>query len=625
MYVLDVEGDSLTPTKFHCLSYSDGVNTTTLTTHEDMAKWLVQPNLVLVFHNGVLWDVPQLERVLKIKIDAQIIDTLAISWYLWPMKKKHGLEQWGGELGIAKPKIEDWVNLKLEDYVHRCETDVAITLALWKKQRAYLSAIYNSHAVEKLPILKYLTFKLECARLAEESKVEIDLDLVEATYQTLLAEKEDKENILKAVMPGKGIWIVRPAKPFKKDGSVSVAGEKWFKFISDQGLTKDHVDPIYVINQDANPSSPDQVKDWLFSLGWKPIRYETAKVSGNEVPQIKKAKDGPELCPSVLELADDEPAILQLEGLSIINHRLGILKSFKENVDATGCVKAKVAGFTNTLRFKHAKPLVNLPGVEKPYGKEIRGCLKARNKFELVGSDMVSLEDTTKKHFMFFHDPKYVEEMSVEGFDPHLDLAVAAKAIDKDDYNFYTGIKKDKREGGLSDNELAAFKSIGIIRQVYKIVNYSSVYGVGAPKLAREAKISVPEARKLLDAYWKRNWSVRKLSEELVVKEVNGQKWLFNPVSKFYYSLRAEKDRFSTLNQGTGVFAFDSWIREVITVRPQLSFQMHDEILLEVKKGNREKADNLLYSAIEAVNNKLKLNVTLKVDVKYGDTYANVH
>jgi hypothetical protein len=89
------------------------------------------------------------------------------------------------------------------------------------------------------------------------------------------------------------------------------------------------------------------------------------------------------------------------------------------------------------------------------------------------------------------------------------------------------------------------------IRKQYKVVNYSAVYGVGPPKLARELKSSVTFAKQLLEGYWKRNWAVRKVAEDCVVKTVNGQKWLFNPVSKFWYSLRYEKDRFSTQHSST--------------------------------------------------------------------------
>ena len=163
------------------------------------------------------------------------------------------------------------------------------------------------------------------------------------------------------------------------------------------------------------------------------------------------------------------------------------------------------------------------------------------------------------------------------------------------------------------------------LRHKGKTTVYSATYGVGAPKLARELKTDISEAKNLLEAYWRRNWAIRTVADNCVVKTVNGQKWLLNPVSKFWYSLRAEKDRFSTLNQGTGVYCFDLWVKETLKRRKQLTAQFHDEQVLEVKIGNREKATALLKDAIQAVNDKLKLNVQLGVDVKFGHRYSDVH
>jgi enolase len=96
-------------------------------------------------------------------------------------------------------------------------------------------------------------------------------------------------------------------------------------------------------------------------------------------------------------------------------------------------------------------------------------------------------------------------------------------------------------------------------------------------------------------------------------------------VSKFWYSLRYDKDKFSTLNQGTGVFIFDNWIREVLRKRRQLTATFHDEGVWEIKVGNREKMEKLLLESVQAVNGKLKMNVQFGVDIKFGRSYADVH
>lgn len=169
------------------------------------------------------------------------------------------------------------------------------------------------------------------------------------------------------------------------------------------------------------------------------------------------------------------------------------------------------------------------------------------------------------------------------------------------------------------------FAKIKAARHKGKTTVYSATYGVGAPKLARELKVSVPEAKKLLDAYWKKNWAVKAYAENAHIKKINGQEWVYNPVSKFWYSLRSRKDIWSTTNQGTGVYCFDTWIKEFRKVRPQLTMQMHDEVGIEIREGSRDKAEKLLRDAIDRTNEKLKLNVKLDVSVQFGKSYADIH
>jgi len=61
----------------------------------------------------------------------------------------------------------------------------------------------------------------------------------------------------------------------------------------------------------------------------------------------------------------------------------------------------------------------------------------------------------------------------------------------------------------------------------------------------------------VLEVYWKRNKSILDVENALKIKQIGTQMWLLNPISKFWYSLRSDKDKFSTLNQGTGSYIFD--------------------------------------------------------------------
>lgn len=476
-------------------------------------------------------------------------------------------------------------------------------------------------------IIKYLNFKMECSAEQEEMGVPLDYDAAVRHRDTLRALQEEKVTELAKVMPKvpKYAMKAKPKVTHKKDGTLSSHGEKWFQLLKEHRLKATHNEPIKVLvgYEEPNPNSHTQVKDWLFSLGWDPVTFKYDRDDeGNErkIPQVRG--DDKLLCPSVVELKEKEPGIGVLEGLSIIQHRLSIFEGFVESAyrkNDQWYVSATIGGLTNTLRFKHRKPLVNLPKVGVPWGEEIRSCLIAPPGEVLCGSDMTSLESNTKKHYMFPHDPDYVQEMSVPGFDEHLDLAVQAGAIPREDYNFYVTASPD-------DTKTDRYKAVKAKRGPWKQTNYSGIYGVGAKKLARSLKCSVSEAVLLLEAYWKRNWSVRAVAKEQYIKHLpDGSMWLKNPVSGFYISLRNERDVFSSLNQSTGVYCFDKWIALCRAKGVKVRFQFHDEQGFSCPKGTEEKHRGILKGAIATLNKHLKLNVPLDVDVQFGENYARIH
>ena len=628
-FVFDIEADSLDATHIHVLSYVElgKERVQSLTDYDEIEEFITQDDICLIGHSIILYDIPTLERLLKIKIKAKLIDTLALSWYLYDGRDSHGLESWGDEFGIVKPKIDDWRGLDIKEYINRCETDVKINETLWKKQASYLTTLYNNDDVYNLPIISYLSFKLDCIKEQCNSKFRIDKERILYNLDFLKQKKEDKETILRKVMPQVPCYATykRPVRPFKKDGSLSSHGENGKARCESLGLTFEHKDDISIIIgwEVANPSSPIQQKDWLFSLGWEPRTFVYTKdKDGNTkaIPQIKKQFE-PEFCDSVKELYEKEPNLEELEGLSIINSRISKLNAILE-CEVDGFVKQEIGGLTNTLRLKHKKPCENLPGKDRLYGELIREVFIARDGYELCGSDQAALENNTGDHYITFYDPEYVERKKVPGYDPHLEMCMVAGLMDQDDVDFYKAYKKTKEH---SDEDKKRFTPLDKKRQSGKKTVYSGMYGIGKDKLSRELKCSVSEAKNLLDAYWKVNWAIRKAADDFEKKMVNGQLWVFNPVSKFYYSLRNEKDSWSTINQSTGVYAFDKWLWYIRKKRPQITAQWHDEALFEVKLGNRDKMEKLLLEAEDKVNEELKLNTTLSIDIKFGLKYKDVH
>ena len=124
MIVFDIEADGLLEdaTKIHCLSYCDPNGGPLVSTSDYNAMRNILLNAKgLIGHNIVRYDVPLLERILGIKIKAQLFDTLPMSWVLNHNRSRHGLDTFGEDFGIPKPVITDWHNLTEEEYIHRCQ------------------------------------------------------------------------------------------------------------------------------------------------------------------------------------------------------------------------------------------------------------------------------------------------------------------------------------------------------------------------------------------------------------------------------------------------------------------------------------------------------------------------
>ena len=120
----------------------------------------------------------------------------------------------------------------------------------------------------------------------------------------------------------------------------------------------------------------------------------------------------------------------------------------------------------------------------------------------------------------------------------------------------YTGLSFEEMKALSKEQQIELFKILEKKRANAKTVNFAGIYGASPAKLAETTGLTLPFAKKLHQTYWNRNQSVKLVAKHSIRKTTmfNGeeQMWLYNLVSKFWYSLRYEKDIFSTLNQGTG-------------------------------------------------------------------------
>lgn len=642
VYIFDIEtaGFNSKEHKLHVLSVGYKQNgewrTKSTTSLEDIQKIFGNPDNTLVGHNIIQYDIPYLKVVFPtLEIKCNLIDTLGLSWTLYSKRLKHGLEDWGVDLGFEKVKVgkEEWENLTYEKAVERCEGDCIINGLLWDKMLDLLRSLYDDDAAIQTPI-KTAVAKLEALRIQEENPILIDVEKCKENLGILQEFIDNKASELIKILPPipKKSIVNFPKKGlYKADGSLSVAGEKYLSYVKGCGMPLDYEGPIEVIKsyEEPNPQSSSQIKDFLLSKGWKPKIFK----NGANGPVAQLRDDEKNLCKSITDMVKDYPELESLEGMSTAMHRAGYLKAFLECSDENGYISASAAGFAKSWRLKHRKPFVNLPKPSAQFGQYIRSTMIAPEGYVFIGSDLSSLEDKCKQISIYSYDKEYVDQMNMKGFDAHLDIAIRAELMDQDTVDFYRWFKKKDGDApgkfkGLSDELLhKEFEHATKRRSVAKTANYSLTYGCAAPKLAESADISLKEAKGVHKTYWDRNWAIKKYAEDREVKNVDDRNWIYSPYSKLWLELSSDHVRFSICNQNFGSKVFDLW--EYFCIKSGLKpvFQAHDELLLVVKDEEKEieEAKAILFESIEKVNKLFNHPIKFEIDVQVGKTYADVH
>jgi len=671
IFVADIETKGLldvlnSPEDFHVLSvgYKNAKNTWSIKStndHEKVISFFTDENNVVVMHNGRRYDKPAIEKMFGIEVKAIIIDSLALAWYLESNRvkegKKFGLESYGEDYGIPKPVIEDWSSLTYEEYKYRCEEDVKINTRLWLKLYKKLKAIYVDDEKNMLRLIHILNWIMDCSFMQEKQKIKVDIEKLTETLTHFESLKEIKVEQLKKAMPKIEVIkeIKKPEKIYTIKGDRTKAYEKWLDKLYELSLPEDYDGPsveFVASYEEPNPNSVPQKKNWLYSLGWKPttFKYNRNKETG-EVKVVEQIMtEDKMLCPSVLKLVEKEPAIEAFDGLTVLTHRIGLLKGFRDNMDENQMISQGLASLAVTMRWMH-RIIVNLPRYtgsgDLRDGKWIRECLIAGEGKIIVQSDLSGIESRTSDHYTFNINPKRIIKTQMPYFDPHTEISVASKLMTAAEEVFYVfkGAQKENPDLDIKTfseiyqwseevqklldlpetDQKSLLNKIKNARSKGKTTNYASLYLVGAKTLARNLEIPKAEAQKLIDAYWRVNYAVKEISETFVVKKVGEESWVFNPISKFWYFCRDVRNVFSVINQSSAVYCFNMWVYNCTAQGIWPVTQSHDDQLYIVKEDGAEHIQEVVRRAMDKVNKQLKLNVKLDCETQTGKNVAETH
>ena len=350
--VVDIEANSLNPTKVHCVVAKD----------VDTGKvYPFPPNLLhgfrdwslgvkqFIMHNGISFDAPVLNRLLGTNIKPhQIVDTLILSQLLNPMRDNgHSLEAWGNRLAMPKGDV-DTFEVYTPDMLEYCKQDVNITHKLFevlqKEGRGFSkSSVYLEHQVRLI------------IDQQERNGFYLDMQKAMSLYNKLRDEANELEK-----------WAVTNFDP-------TVVELK----------TKTKYIPF-------NIGSRQQIAERLMELGWKPKQHTD---KGNIIIN--------EAVLDTIEL----PEAKKFSRFFLLQKRIAQIKSWIEACDDTdGRVHGRVMTLkTITGRMSHHSPnMAQIPAVRSPYGKECRDCWTVDNPYthSIVGTDASGLELRCLAHLM---------------------------------------------------------------------------------------------------------------------------------------------------------------------------------------------------------------------------------
>ena len=350
--VVDIEADSLNPTKVHCVVAKDVDTGKVYPFPPDLLHGFRDWSLGVkqfIMHNGISFDAPVLNRLLGTNIKPhQIVDTLILSQLLNPIRDNgHSLEAWGNRLAMPKGDV-DTFEVYTPDMLEYCKQDVHITHKLFevlqKEGRGFSkSSVYLEHQVRLI--------------IDQQEKNGFYLDMQKA--MSLYNKLRDEANGL----------------------------EKWAVTTFDPTVVELKTKTKYI---PFNIGSRQQIAERLIELGWKPKQHTD---KGNIIIN--------EAVLDTIEL----PEAKKFSRFFLLQKRIAQIKSWIEACDDTdGRVHGRVMTLkTITGRMSHHSPnMAQIPAVRSPYGKECRDCWTVDNPYthSIVGTDASGLELRCLAHLM---------------------------------------------------------------------------------------------------------------------------------------------------------------------------------------------------------------------------------
>ena len=351
----DIETDGLDASTIWCaVCRHNGVSEVICNEKDFKAYVSDRPNASWVFHNGIGFDVPVLDRLWNVSFDrSRIVDTLVLSRLADPSRSGgHSLRNWGNTLGFAKGDHNDWSQLTPE-MIDYCLRDVELTEAVYNKLKVELDG-FKQESVDLEHQVQWLM------QQQEDNGWLLDQRLCHLLVAKFKERMNEIEADLQAVFP-----------PVVEERYSEKTGKR----------LKDKVTVF-------NVGSRQQVADRLTAKG---AVWSAVTTTGKPVVDEKTLKENHHV-----------PEAQQVLEYLLLQKRHSQVKSWLEHVKPDGRVHGRViSNGAVTGRMTHQNPnMAQVPSSSSQYGEECRRCWTVPDGYKLVGADASGLELRMLAHYM---------------------------------------------------------------------------------------------------------------------------------------------------------------------------------------------------------------------------------
>ena len=551
-----------------------------------------------VFHNGIAYDFPVVERLVGPVIDPRTIsDTLVLSRllkYKLDDGEGHGLEAWGKRFGVPKSTFSDFSKWS-DELVERCIIDTEVGLKLYQYLMQHMDKPEWKQAIETEHAMAWICLDMSLNGFKyDKAKADVLLQELEGRLSVL-----DKEIL--AAFPPK-VRAVRDINPrLTRHGTISKANlpRAWTDY------TKLHADcPFTLIELEPfNPGSPSQVVERLDKAGWQPTE-KTKSGNSYKISEVNLA---------TLPSSAPEGARLLVERLLIASRVRTLVEWASAYNPKDGRVHGTIVPIgTYTHRASHKNP--NTGNVAAQKSIKYKGEKLNKLATELGGQ---------MRNFWTCEPENYLVGTDAEG----IQLRIFAHYVK--DPLFTRALILGKKEDGTDPHSINA-KLLQCTRDSAKTFIYAFLLGAGDAKIGEILGVGPGRGASAKRRYIEANPGLRRLKEEQIPRDA-ARGYCEGIDGRRIYCDSEHHMLAAYLQSGEAILMKHAnvWWRKKLNDEKIWYKQVgwtHDEWITEVK--SKEEGDyigKLQTESIKVIGEQLKLNCPMSGAYHVGKTWLEIH